>query len=329
MNDPQIEDAGTLPDGRQVQAVWLGAGRLRARVLTLGAIVQDLRLQGYDHPLVLGATDPTRYLTSHRYLGAIVGRVANRIANARFTIDGQTHHTDPNFLGRHTLHGGDDGPDLMLWTPLDVSRHSLSLALDLPDGHMGFPGNLSITAQISVLDKALQIDLSATSDAATPCSLTHHGYFDLDGRGDIRGHSLQIDADRMLPLDGDQIPTGQVSAVDGTEFDFRKARLLGDTRLDHNFCLSTAPRPLRPVATLEGQNGLRMQAQTTACGLQIYDGAHFQDLPGLDGRIYRAHAGLALETQHWPDAPNRPGFPDAILRPGQTYQEITQYRFLD
>lgn len=328
MSIAQIEDAGTLPDGRQVRAILLRAGRLRARVLTLGAIVQDLRLQGYRHPLVLGAPDPAPYLTTHRYIGAIVGRFANRIGNARFTIAGQTFHTDANFLGRHTLHGGADGPDLMLWSIREQRANSATLMLNLADGHMGFPGNLAITAQIALQDDALQIGLSATTDAATPCSLTHHGYFDLDGLGDIRGHHLQIMADHMLSLDADQIPTGQIAPIAGTDFDFRKGRVLGNTALDHNFCLSSAPQPLRPVAMLQGQNGLRMQVETTACGLQVYDGAHFGMLPGLDNRVYHAHAGLALETQHWPDAPNQPGFPDAILRPGQTYRSETRYRFI-
>ena len=322
-----VTSFGTLPDGRQVQRITLQGGGLTAQVLDLGAIVQDLRLDGVAHPLVLGAPSPATYLGPARYFGAIVGRFANRIGGARFTLDGRMHHTDPNFRGRHTLHGGSVGTDLHLWRIATLAPASVRLELDLPDGHMGFPGNVAISATITLANGALGFTLTAQSDAATPCSLAHHGFFDLDGRGDIRGHSLRIDADHMLPVDDDLIPTGEIAPVAGTRFDFRQPRQIGDSGFDHNFCLSDGPRALRPVAWLQGESGLSMRIETTACGLQFYDGAYMRDVPGLDGRAYGPHAGLALETQSWPDAPNHPHFPDAILRPGQTYQETTRYVF--
>ena len=322
----QITDFGTLPDGRRVEAIALAGGGLRARVLTLGAIVQDLRLDGVAHPLVLGCRTPEDYLGRGRYLGAIVGRYANRISGARVVLDGQSHALDANFLGRHTLHGGREGADTLLWRIETLKPASVTLSLSLPDGHMGFPGRLDISAGIALTDRTLRVTLSARTDKATPCSLTHHGYFDLDGQGDIRGHRLRIAAEHYLPVDAQSIPDGRVLPVAGTHLDFRADRTVGEAgRLDHNFCLSQAPVPLRPVAWLAGRSGLGLEVRTTCCGLQVYDGAHFDGMAGLDGRRYAAHAGIALEAQHWPDAPNRPGFPDAILRPGELWQSVTEY----
>lgn len=318
---------GTLPDGRQVQRITLQGGGLTAQVLDLGAIVHDLRLEGVAHPLVLGAPDPAAYLGPARYFGAIVGRFANRIGGAGFTLDGREYRTDPNFRARHTLHGGCEGTDVNLWRITALDPASVTLGLDLPDGHMGFPGAIAITAAIALADGALSVALTAEADAPTPCSLAHHGFFDLDGRGDIRRHSLRIAADHMLPVDDDLIPTGEIAPVAGSRFDFRQPRQIGDSGHDHNFCLSDGARPLRPVAWLQGESGVSMRVETTACGLQFYDGAYMRDVPGLEGRTYGPHAGLALETQGWPDAPNHPHFPDAILRPGKIWRETTRYVF--
>lgn len=324
MTASQIE---TLPDGREVQRLTLRGGGLSATVLTLGAIVQDLRLDGIDHPLVLGAPDAASYLGPTRYFGAIVGRLANRIGNARFTLDGRDYRTDANFRDRHTLHGGSDGVDVHVWRIEARTPSSVTLSLSLPDGHMGFPGTIALTTRIALEDGALSFVLGATTDAPTPCSLTHHGYFNLDGSGDVRNHSVHIDADHMLPTTDDLIPTGEIAPVAGTRFDFRAPRPLGPEPCDRCFCLSDGPRPLRPVAWITGESGLALRVETTACGLQFYNGAYLRDVPGLDGRIYGPQAGLALEAQAWPDAPNQPNFPDTILRPGEAWSETTRYVF--
>lgn len=305
-----------LPDGREVQAIWLRGPLLTARVLTLGATVQDLRREGIAHPLVLGYDSAAPYFAEGLYVGALVGRFANRIGGGRFVLAGRAHQVDTNYLGRHLLHGGRDGIHHQLWRIADLAEDRVTLALDLPDGHMGFPGRLSIRAEIAVAGDALSFDLCATSDAATPCNLAHHGYFTLDPGGDIRAQHLQIAAEHYLPVDPDLIPTGEIAPVAGTDFDFRSPRVIGGAGYDHNFCLSDRRQPLRPVARLQG-GGLAMQIETTEPGLQLYDGRHFE----------RPFAGVALECQGWPDAPNRPGFPDSILRPGAEYHALTRYRF--
>lgn len=316
----------TLPDGRRVDALTLRGGGLTARLLTLGATVQDLRMDGVDHPLVLGCPDPADYLGDGLYLGAVVGRFANRIGGARFTLDGREYRTDPNFRGRHTLHGGARGTHWHLWTIEDARPDAATLSLALPDGDMGFPGALSVRADIALRDGALIVDLSATADAPTPCNLAHHGYFILDDTGDVRGHRLRIAADRYLPVDDDLIPLDP-APVEGTRFDFRAARSIAPGAYDHNFCLSDGPVAPRVVAELTGGTGIRMRIETDQPGLQVYDGAHFKEMAGLDNRRYGPFAGVALETQGWPDAPNRPDFPDAILRPGETYRHHAAYRF--
>lgn len=319
----------TLPDGRRVDAITLTGGGLTARVLTLGAIVQDLRLEGVDHPLVLGCPDPADYFGPGRYLGAIVGRVANRIGGARFTLDGQEHQVSANFRGRHLLHGGAEGTDVQIWQIDEQGEDRARLSLVLPDGHMGFPGEMRITCTITLHDRMLDFQLEAVSDKPTPCNLTHHGYFDLDGQGDIRRHRLRIDAASYLPVDDDLIPTGEIAPVPATPFDFRRPREIGDAGYDHNFCLSDGDLPLREVAEVTGRSGLSMQVLTTAAGLQFYDGVQLNDVPGLEGRVYGPHDGFAMEAQGWPDSVNRPGFPQQILRPGETWRMQVQYRFGD
>lgn len=324
---PAITFFGRLPDGRRIEAVALHGGGLSARVLTLGAIVQDVRLDGVDHPLVLGCDAVADYLDKGRYFGAVVGRVANRIAGGQFRLDGALYQTSRNFRGRHTLHGGAEGTDAQLWQITDLAPDRVALALTLPDGHMGFPGQMQIGATITLRGGGLHLDLRAVTDKPTPCNLTHHGYFNLDGQGDIRAHRLRIAAERYLPVDDDLIPLPGTATVADTPFDFRQPRVIGAEGYDHNFCLSDSAQPMRAVAQLTGTSGIFMEVLTTCCGLQLYDGAHLDGVPGLEGRVYDPHAGLALETQLWPDAPNRPDFPDVVLRPDQIWQARTCYRF--
>lgn len=318
-----------LPDGRAVHQITLARAGLSAKVLTLGAIVQDLRLDGVDHPLVLGAPTLAPYLNDMRYFGAIVGRYANRIRGAKVHLDGQDWPLDRNWLGAHTLHGGADGVWAQVWTINGFTDWSVDMSLTLPHGHMGFPGNMIVDATLTLdPDTALRIDLRARTDRASPCSFCHHGYFCLTDTPDIAEHTLQIAADSYLPVDAGCLPTGQIAPVAGTQFDFRTPRAVGRQAIDHNFCLSPVRGLLRHVARLEA-GGLRMDLETTEAGLQVFTAPHLpaEGLAGLDGRRYGPFAGIALEAQAWPDAPNQPHFPPAILHPGEAYHHITRYGF--
>lgn len=327
----QIEVFGQTPSGEQVHRITLTGSELTAKVLTFGATIQDLRFAGFDHPLVLGSETLEPYWGNMRYVGALVGRYANRIAKGCFAIDGKDYQVSQNFLGKHCLHGGEQGSDQMVWAIESLAPDRVILSLVMPDGHMGFPGELRVQAEISLSDdNALQFAISATTTKATPCCFAHHGYFNLDGGQDITTHKLRVFAESYLPVDDDLIPTGGPSLLKGSPFDFRKPEAIGCRGLDHNFCLASEQRDKTKAAKLSSEvSGLSMSIETTEPGLQVYDGAYFPDkgLRGLDGRTYGPRAGLALETQTWPDAPNRPGFPKWLLRPGDSHSQNTSYKF--
>lgn len=301
---------------------------LTATFTDLGAVLCDLRLDGVPHPLVLGLADRDHYPEYSNYMGATAGRFANRIGHARFALDGVEHRTAANFMDRHTLHGGSAGTGKRVWDVLDHKGDTIRFGITLADGEMGFPGAMRAEALFTCAPRAtLRIDYRATADAPTICNLAHHTYWNLDGTDDVSGHDLTVHADRYVPVDEELIPTG-VADVAGTAFDFRAGRALpGEGLLDHNLCLSDGRVPLRDVAVLHAR-GLSMTIATTEPGLQVYDGAKLETkVPGLDGRTYRKHAGVALEPQLWPDAPNHAGFPDGTLRPGETYRQTTTYTF--
>lgn len=320
---------GRLPDGRTVQRLELAGGGLRLALLTHGARVQDLRLDGIAHPLVLGAPELGPYLDGMCYFGAIVGRFANRIAGGSFVLDGRRHRLDRNFLGRHCLHGGAGGTAHLLWRIADLAADRAVLRLDLPDGDMGFPGAMQVEARYALPGGAvLAVEIEARSDAPTPCSFAPHGLFNLDGSADIAAHELEIAAGAYLPVDAELIPTGEVAPVAGTRFDYRRPRPVGRDGLDHNFCLDGEPGSLRRVARLRGPaSGIALEIDADGPGLQVYDGGQIDGLAGLEGRRYGPLAGIALEPQAWPDAPNRPHFPPAILRPGEVWRRRVRFRF--
>jgi aldose 1-epimerase len=332
------EPFGWMPDGREVRRVTIEGGGLTAKIINWGAVVQDLRLTGHADPLVLGFEDFRFYPVHSPHFGAMVGRFANRIAHGRFTIDGKAYQTDMNFLGKHTLHGGAGGIGRQLWTLQEAGPDFVTLTCRARDGEMGFPGNLDISCTYRVIPSGrLVMELSAVTDAPTLCNIAHHSYFNLDdgGRSDVLGHSVQIEAGTYLPVDRELIPTGDIASVEGTEFDFRTARPIrnADGALhipyDLNYCLSNARGPLRRAATVRGaRSAVEMEVWTTEPGLQFYDGVGVaRDVPGLEGIIYGAHGGLCLEPQIWPDAPNWPNFPQALLTPDTPYAQMTEYRF--
>ena len=330
------ESFGATPDGQPVERVSIAAGGLSAGILTWGAVVQDLRLAGHAPPLVLGFERFDHYLDHSAYFGAIVGRFANRIAGGRFTIDGERFEADAND-GGNTLHGGSAGLDRRLWRLRDRGTDFVTLAIADQSGAMGFPGTLDISCTYRIVPPAtLSIELEARCDRPTLCNLAPHAYFNLDdgGRSDVLDHRLSVAAHAYLPVDDALLPTGAVLPVEGTAFDFVLPRTLrhgpGEPhRYDHNFCLAAARRDLSFAAWVQGaSSGVAMEVWTTEPGLQLFSG-HFADrqVPGLDAISYRSFAGLCLEPQNWPDSPNRPYFPQAVLRPGETCRQVSEYRF--
>lgn len=321
---------GQMPDGSDVTRHHIACGALQAWILSYGAVLQDLRLDGHLAPLVLGFEQFPPYLTDSPYFGAMVGRCGNRIGQGRFELDGQPYQLDLN-MGAHHLHGGSLGIGKRNWTVESTRSHCVTLRLDLADGEMGYPGNMVLRARYTCLPGAvLDIDITAETDAPTLCNIAHHSYWNLDGHATTADHVMQLDADRMTETDQDFIATGALKDVAGTRFDFRAERpLTGQKFIDDNLCLSDARQPLRRVGHVRSRrSNLTMELRTTEPGLQVYDGYKIDiAAPGLDGRRYGPNAGVALEPQVWPDAINHEGFPSAVLRPGETYHQQTQFAF--
>jgi aldose 1-epimerase len=328
-----IREAGALPDGRAVRAVRLESARLTATLWDHGARLQDLRVAGDDLPRVLGAPDPAQYGGALKFFGPIVGPVANRIRGARFEIDGTSHEVEANQDGRHALHSGAAGLHDRIWEIEDASATAATFAISLPDGEGGYPGARRVRVRWSVAGPVLRLEMEATSDRATPLSLAHHPFWTVQEPRGWAGQRLEIAADRYLPVDGETIPTGKVVPVAGTPFDFRRPRVLDPGTLpplDHNFCLSRRPVPLRRVCRLDSPGtGRSLEIATTAPGLQVFDmrALRVEETPTLHGGPYPAMAALAIEPQMWPDALGRRHWPDIVLAPGKRFAQVTQYRF--
>ncbi|WP_106401397.1 aldose epimerase family protein [Actinocorallia populi] len=319
--DPaQREDVlfGVAPGGEPVERHVLDNGRLRVAVLSYGATIQRLEVaDGTD--VVLGLDTLDDYLHRSRYFGAVVGRYGNRIARGRFTLDGREHRLAVN-NGEHSLHGGVRGFDKRVWRVEEAGPQEITLSLLSPDGEEGYPGTLRAAVRYVLDGDALRLEYRAATDAPTVVNLTNHSYFNLAGSGDVRGHVVTIEADRYLPVDEGKIPTGELAPVAGTPFDFTRparvdARLGG--RYDHCFVLRGG------MTVSDPGSGRTMTVTTTEPGVQFYTG-HM-----LDGAAtpYGPFAGLCLETQRFPDSPNRPGFPSTVLRPGEEYTSTTTYLF--
>jgi aldose 1-epimerase len=292
--------------------------------------------------VVLGCDDLEGYLHDGSYFGATIGRYANRIARGRFTLDGRTCRLALN-NGPNSLHGGDAGFDKMFWDGRGDGRR-VRLHLTSPDGAGGYPGTLHVEVTWEVENRDLRIDYRARCDAPTVLNLTNHAYFNLAGidreAASILDHVLTIDADRYTPVDPTLIPTGALAAVSGTPLDFRVPTAIGtrigaaDTQLeraggyDHNFVLAETGSFRRAARVVDPGSGRALEVWTTQPGLQFYSG-NFLDgtVRGKHGVRYGHRTGLCLETQHFPDSPNHPGFPSTVLRPGQSYEQTTVYRF--
>ena len=362
------EPFGRSADGREVERWTLVAGRARMRVLTLGGIVQSLEVPdrgGDAASVVLGFPTAAGYDGEGRFAGALVGRVANRIAGGRFTLDGRTYQVPAND-GPNALHGGPEGFWCRPWTIRAVEEAveeavgeavgeagadaaTIELRLTSPDGEMGFPGTLDVAVRYRLADDGdavtWSVDYTATTDAPTVVALTSHAYFALggEGSGDTYRQRLRIPAERVTAVGPGLLPTGELAPVAGTPLDFREPCPVGDRirdpypqlllglGYDHNYVLDGEPGPdgLRLAADLEDPvSGRRLVLRTTEPGVQFHSG-NFLDgsLVGVGGGTYRQGDGICLETQHFPDAANQPAFPSIVLRPGQTYRSRTEHVF--
>jgi aldose 1-epimerase len=314
----------TLPDGTPVHRWTLERAGVRVRILSYGGIVQSVEVpdrDGRTADVVLGFAGLDGYLEhSGPYLGAFVGRYANRIAGGRFELDGLTYALAPN-NAPNSLHGGENGFDKRVWDMAPAGEHGVRLSRVSAHGEEGFPGRLEVSATYSLDGSgALRIAYEAVTDAPTIVNLTNHSYFNLAGSGNAGGHELRIAASRFTPVDADLIPTG-VAEVADTRFDFREARKVG-AGYDHNFVLDKGITgdAVEVAELFDPSSGRVLTVATTEPGLQLYTADHLPE-PFAPGD------GIALETQHFPDSPNRPEFPSTVLRPGETYRSQTVYGF--
>lgn len=330
---------------RALNQIKLGRnGGVQLRLLALGARITELWVPdraGKLADVTLGHDRPEDYLTVPGHIGTTCGRYANRIAFARFPLDGRVVTLDRNH-GNHQLHGGTEGFDRKIWTVTSQSIDHVTFATTSADGEMGFPGALDVSCTYRLIGvHALMIEMTATTTAPTIVNLANHAYFNLAGQdaGEVLDHQLQVHARSYTPVDAEKIPTGEIRAVSGSDFDLTKPRpiraAMPDAEgFDHNFCLSEPLQPLhgeflRPAAELQDPaSGRSLRLWTNEVGLQVYTGAHFDgQQPGKQGAFYCKFPGIALETQKFPDAPNQPHFPSARLDPGQAYRHLVLMDF--
>jgi aldose 1-epimerase len=341
---------GSMPDGTAVRLFTLtNAAGMEVRAITYGVILASIRVpdrQGRFDDVVIGHDNLDGYLTKSRFFGAVVGRYGNRIAGGHVSIDGRTYQLTLN-NGPNHLHGGAKGFDKVVWNGevrSDSRGPSVVFTHTSPDGHEGYPGTLAARVAYTVTDRnELIIEYSATTDKPTVLNITQHSYFNLagDGSGDILGHRLTLHADRYTPVDANQIPTGELAPVEGTPLDFRRETSIGERidadypqlkmsgGYDHNFVLSRNGSGLAPAArVVDPKTGRTMDVSTTEPGIQFYSSNKLDgSMVGKGGHVYGSRTGFCLETQHFPDSPNRPNFPSTVLRPGEHYRSTTVFRF--
>ncbi len=326
----------TWRNATEVDLVTVTSSSISVTVLTLGAAVVSVDapdIRGMPGPVHLTLPSLTDYEDPSRnpHLGASIGRYANRIGGARFPLEGVDVEVAPN-EGPNQLHGGPIGFDRHVWELLAAKANddggSATFRFVSPDGDQGFPGTVTAVAIYELHGDRLRITYRATTDAPTVVNLTHHGYWNLDGADTIDSHGLNLAAGRVLPVDDSRIPTDSLMSVDGTRFDFRRRTLLGPAMalspsggFDHCFAIDGPPEVLRPAAVLDAPaSGRWMSVRTNRPGVQLYTGN------GL-GPPFHAHGSVSLETQRFPDSPNRPDLGSAVLRPGEVDEALTELRF--
>lgn len=343
----QKEIFGQMPDGQQIDLYTLtNSHGLRARITNYGATLVSMEVpdkKGNMADITLGFDTLDGYLTEHPYFGVIVGRYANRIGKAKFTLDGVEYKLAAN-NGQNHLHGGIKGFDKVVWKLEGIAAEGSSnkayvkLSYQSKDGEEGYPGNLSCTVTYTLTnDNELKIDYKATTDKTTIVNLTNHAYWNLagQGNGDILGHQVFLNADKYTPVDEGLIPTGEIMPVKDSPMDFTKPMTIGSRiaqvpgGYDHNYVLNKGEETMALAARVyEPTSGRVMEIYTVEPGIQFYSG-NFLDgsITGKSGKVYKKHYGFCLETQHFPDSPNKPKFPSVVLKPGEKYTTITVHKF--
>lgn len=320
---------------------------IEVKITNYGGIIVSLRTpdrSGQMGEITLGLDTLEDYLGLHPFFGALVGRYANRISAGKFTLEGKEYVLAKN-AGENHLHGGDKGFDKVVWEVKSSgvdNDASLTLTYLSVDGEENYPGNLSVTVTYTLTnDNELRIDYAAETDRTTVLNLTNHSYFNLAQSETILDHVMMLNADAFTVVDSAVIPTGEVRSVDGTPLNFRQPTRIGDRideddeqlrfagGYDHNWVVNGEPGELRLAARVsEPSTGRVMEVYTTQPGVQFYAGNMMpQEMPGRGGQTYKWRSGLCLETQHFPDSPNQPGFPSSVLKPGEKFHEVTVFKF--
>jgi aldose 1-epimerase len=337
---------GKMPDGTPVEIYTLTDGAFETQITTYGGVVVTLKApdrQGKSADVVLGFDNVDGYVanfngSSDAFFGAIIGRYANRIAHGTFTLNGQKYSL-PRNDGDNTLHSGTHGFNNVVWKGKAIDN-GVELTYFSKDGENGFPGNLTATVRYTLEKGDLRIEYSATTDKDTVVNLTNHSYFNLAGRGDILNYQLTLRASRFTPVDATLIPTGELKSVEGTPFDFRKPTAIGaridanDEQIhlghgyDHNWVLDSSGKLAEAAEVYDPSSGRVLQVLTDQPGIQFYTGNFLNGtIKGKGGMPEERRSALCLETQHFPDSPNHPGFPSTELKAGQRYHTVTVFRF--
>ena len=338
----QHAPAFSSPDGAVEVWTLTNKAGLRARVLTWGATLVEMSAPDRDGKLgdvTLGFDALERYAQPHPFFGSIAGRYANRIAKARFAIDGRTFTLAAN-SGPNHIHGGKRGFDKRIWQAAARGADAVRFSYTSADGEEGYPGKLQVALTYKLTDaNELWIAYEATTDLPTVVNLTNHTYWNLAGTGDVLGHELKLNARHITAVDAALIPTGQYLAVAGTALDFTKAKPIGQDiaqlkgegtpgGYDHNFVIAAKLGDLAVAVEVgDPASGRTMRVLTTQPGVQVYSGNHLKGLAGRGGQTYGPHAGVCFETQHFPDSPNHPNFPSTVLRPGEVFHSLAIHEF--
>ena len=334
---------GMTPEGDSIMLYTLtNEEDITVNITNYGGIITGIYTpdrNGEITNITLGFDNLEQYLAGHPNFGALIGRYGNRIADARFTLDGETYTLAAN-NGKNSLHGGLKGFDDVTWVPEVIScdeRAALQLSYLSQDGEEGYPGNLHVKVTYELLMDQLFITYEAETDKATVLNLTNHAYFNLAGEGTIRDHLLFINASRYTPVNEELIPTGELANVEGTPFDFRKPVVIGDrfdqlgndpVGYDHNFVIDgTAGEKRLAAKAMDPKTGRFVEVSTTEPGIQFYTGNFLDGSLSSGKTTFDQHSGFCLETQHFPDSPNKPDFPSTVLRPGEKFVSQTIFKF--